>query len=249
MKQTLKDSIVCPVCGQSNPPLGVRCISCGSQIQERQAALDLFGTLYGLLDAPLSTFHKIAISEQKNYVYLLFAAVGPLIMSGMLASAHIGNVAGNFAIVFLIVALAGPLAGIVFMTLLALAFFGVCKAGYARYATFRLASAMLAYALMPMVLYSVVILPIALAVMGIQLFSTNPAPWQYKPAVFWTLMGFLGIAAAWTIANFDCALRALRAGRWGVFMLLGLFAAAIYLLIIALPGAVSSSLIRLIVSI
>ncbi|GJQ20934.1 MAG: hypothetical protein HBSIN02_12890 [Bacteroidia bacterium] len=59
--------------------------------------------------------------------------------------------------------------------------------------------AMLAYALVPIVLSVIVVLPIELMTFGMFLFTSNPNPAVIKPASFYILISLDALAALWTI--------------------------------------------------
>ena len=68
--------ITCRVCGTENDDLAVVCRSCKSFVQGKVDTLNLFETMWGLLEAPSRTFKKIAIARTKNYILPLSALCG-----------------------------------------------------------------------------------------------------------------------------------------------------------------------------
>jgi hypothetical protein len=167
-----------------------------------------------VLESPAATFHRIAISEQKNYVYLLFALCGPMVFAFVLSALHVGNYPVNFGLVLLSIAFLGPLVGIIVFPAFSAIIWLACRFGLARDHKYRRIQALLAYSFSPLAMYSAIVLPIACAVFGSTLFSNNPSAAEYKPLVFWVLGLLLTVATIWIMVNITTALKVVRVQRW-----------------------------------
>ncbi|MBE0645195.1 MAG: hypothetical protein IH600_14020 [Bacteroidetes bacterium] len=189
----------CPSCGVDNFTLQLRCSDCGAYVRDRVPALDLFSTLWGMLEQPTATALRIGRSEQKNYTHLLFALCGPLFFAAMLFVARVGDTTMPFGYLLLGVVAVGPVLGLLLLAaasllqrLLFRLFFGVIL-------RYRETAAWVAWSLTPMMWASVIVFPIQLSVFGLILFSTNPAPWQLLPLPFWMLGILSMISVIWSL--------------------------------------------------
>lgn len=199
---TVGQTIECPVCHTQNSYLAATCASCGAFIQDRVPKIDLFETAYRLLEHPRKTFLYIARSEQKNYVYTLYAFAGYALVAIIFVIAHVGNLNTNFIFTFAAFILVGPPIGIILLTLTSLVAWGMNILLWHTKISFRISSAFLAFSLVPIVFTIFFVLPIELAIFGNILFSNNPTPQFYKPEVFYLLASIDGIATLWTIFLF-----------------------------------------------
>jgi hypothetical protein len=189
----------CPSCGQENFTLQLRCGSCGAFVRDRVPALNLFSTLWGMMENPSATLLRIGRSEQKNYTHLLFALCGPWFFALILFLARTGNTDVAFGYMLAGIVLLGPLLGLllfVFATLSQKAFFRL-RFGVA--VAYRHAAALVAWSFAPVMWVSVVVLPLQLGVFGPILFSTNPAPWDLLPLPFWIFAILNALSFLWSV--------------------------------------------------
>src|SRR6059036_2490374 len=68
--------ITCSVCGQQNNELAVLCTSCQSYLQSKVENLNLFETIWQLIESPRSAFKRIVLAKHKNYVFVLSSLLG-----------------------------------------------------------------------------------------------------------------------------------------------------------------------------
>jgi len=68
--------ITCPVCGTRNHHLTIVCGSCGGFIQGRVENLDLFSTIWKLIERPRAAFLSISLSRYKNYSTIVPSVAG-----------------------------------------------------------------------------------------------------------------------------------------------------------------------------
>ncbi len=161
--------------------------------------MDLFESIYRVAEDPAKLFLTVARSEQKNYVYTLFAFAGFGLTALIFMAGAVGNLPVNFIFIFAIFVLASPVVGLFLMSATALAVWQWNVRVWRVRIPFRSTAAFIAYALIPVVISVVFILPIELAVFGPYLFSDNPTPQFYKPAVFYLLTGLDALALIWTL--------------------------------------------------
>jgi hypothetical protein len=187
--------VPCRSCGNDSFTLELRCAHCGAYLRDRVPSLNLFSTLWGMIESPATTALRIGRSEQKNYTHLLFALAGPLLVAITLFAARVGDAMIPFASILAATVLAGLLSGLLLFPLMALwqrmlmrLLFGV-SIGY------RESAAWIAWSLSPLMWASVIVLPLLLGLFGSLLFASDPAPWDVLPFPFWSL----GILCATTV--------------------------------------------------
>lgn len=214
--------IRCPVCGTENSDMATRCLSCGAIVQDRVPGLDLFGTVAALVTEPGKTFHRIARSEQKNYVYTLFAAAGPTLLALAFAAARLGESGFHFGLTVLLLFTAGPVAGIAVCITAAAIVQLTAGAACGKRLHFREAAPLTAYSFFPIGAVSLFILPLALAVFGSDLFTLDPGPYYYNPTLFGIFGTVASLCGVWSLVLLMRALRVVgvKAGRGASIVLL-----------------------------
>lgn len=194
----------CPVCRQQAHWMELRCASCGAVLRDRVPTLQLFATVWQLLVDTRGAMMRISRSEQKNYVYLLFAMEGVVSATLALVVARASDAGMQYGTIALLQWVGGVLVGLLMGPMLSLA--AALLLGRAR-ATYRLWSALLAYGMLPLALAAVIVLPVQMAVFGPNMFSLNPWPGSYDPASFWVLVVLLTLAVLLMLAWWRAALR------------------------------------------
>ncbi len=194
----------CAVCNSENLDLAIRCGSCGSLLQQRAKTIDLFDTLFNVWRYPDFTFRRVILAEHRNYTIPLafLEAIGLsffflfIVKAGDIFSIDLGRLlttgVGLAVVVFL------P-----FLYLFVLA--GYFLAGVSRTGASRGGfTAGMIYAMHPIALSAIIILPSEIAVFGSYVFSNNPSPVTINSVPFFLLAFldiFLGLAAALSIAR------------------------------------------------
>ncbi len=186
----------CPVCQTMNDHLAITCKSCKSFLQQRIENLDLFSTIWDVIERPGKAFRTIALANHKNYVFLLSAVAGIafvftlewLIKAGEYTDSLIALVGAGFVI--------GPIFGII--ALLFLSLFGVSLGRVLGLKmTVRNTLAVLSYAMLPHVIRLIFILPIELMTFGLYFFTKNPSAYQIRPTSYVLLIGLDGLLSMW----------------------------------------------------
>lgn len=226
----------CPVCGTSNDAFAVVCVSCKGYIQAKVDTLDLFSTMWGLMEAPSSTFRRIALAGTKNYVVPLAIGFGVALMYALLWNANYGvrepqllTIIGTGLAAGLVL---GPLLfGILARVLVALSgMLGRRVAG-------RDAFALFAYAAVPVVITLVIVFPVEIAIFGVYLFDNNPPPIVMNPVAYIVLVGLDMLAAVWSTVLLAIGLRVMTGAGWVVSALLAAAGAAAVLALFLIPLA------------
>jgi hypothetical protein len=171
-------------------------------LQGRIPNLNLFEVIWEVIEKPKSTFLKICLSEQKNYVYLLFSVVG----IGFLFTKFWFNGIGQYypdLLNLLIYGMAfGPVVGVLLFFIFTQCSYVISSKIFKTEITRRNITAVTAYAFVPMMFSTIFILPTKLIVFGIYLFTTYPSPQYIKPEVFYILSGLDILCLLYTVILF-----------------------------------------------
>ena len=180
----------CGVCDSKNLDFSLRCSSCGSLLQQGAKTLDLFSTIYDLWRYPDFTFRRIILSQHKNYTLLVafLEAIGLSFLSFFVLKA------GDILTIDIVRLVPDGIetAAVIFLPFL----YVFCGISYwaARVALTGASPkgfiSSCIYALHPIGLGAVILMPIEIAVFGPFIFSNNPAPQVINPIPFYFL-GFL----------------------------------------------------------
>ncbi len=189
--------IRCSVCGEENDDLSVVCVRCRSYLQSKVDTLDLFQTIWSLIESPRSAFRRIVLSRHKNYSIFLSCLLG-IALAYMVA--WLRNAGHLFTNMFALLAaglVAGPFLGLLFVPLFSVMMVWLGKVLGGK-AGFRNMFGVVAYASVPVVLSLVFVFPIEVAIFGGYLFDNNPPPLVINPVVYVTLLGLDTLAVLWS---------------------------------------------------
>jgi hypothetical protein len=191
--------IACTVCGTQNDEFTVVCVSCKSFLQMKVDNLNLFETLWSLMEEPSAAFRRIALARHKNYVVLLSCLQGMAIVYLIIWLKSLGARFPNFVLLVGAGLVIGPLAGVLFMVVYSLIVHRVGRllGGAGSYRNVRAATV---YASVPIVYSLVLVFPIEIAVFGPYFFSDNPSPLVINPVAYIVLLGFDAAAIVWSLA-------------------------------------------------
>ena len=189
--------ITCSVCGKENDDLAVICSHCKSYLQSKVNNLNLFETIWTLIESPRSAFKRIALARHKNYVFLLSSLLGMSLAYTLLWYKNLG---GRFSNVLTLVGtgiLTGPPLGILFVFLFSAVMLRIGKLLGGK-ATMRNTFAVVSYAAVPIIFSLVIVFPIEIAIFGLYFFDNNPPPLVINPVIYVTLIGFDLVAVLWS---------------------------------------------------
>jgi hypothetical protein len=221
----------CQVCSADNLDFAIRCKSCGSILQDSVKALDLFSTIYNIWRFPDSTLRKIVLATHRNYSLLLAALEG---IGLSFFALFIVKAADIYSLQFPLLLAAGLVLGLIVFLPTIYAF------GALSYATLRIKKtgaslngfiSGLIYAMHPIALGAVVLIPMDVAVFGSYLFSNNPPPQVINPVSFYflALLDLVSLVAAFVmvlrLTKVLYGVRLLGIGLAALFM--GIFSVAV----------------------
>jgi len=229
----------CPNCGEENSFLNQKCKNCGGFLQQRVPNLNLFETIIEVLEKPSFTFHKICLSEQKNYIFFLFSFAGFSLLFTLYSITSFGRLYSNLLYLLLPSLVFGPLLGIINFSLFSYFSFFITQRILKGESSLRNIRAILAYSLTPIVLATIFVLPTELIIFGMYLFTNVPPPSIYKPVPFYILVSLDILSVIYSIFLFYKGLSIANnfnslKSFLGLIILMIIFAAMFYLQILVL---------------
>jgi hypothetical protein len=205
--------ITCPVCGTTNHHLSVTCVSCGGYVQGRVDNLDLFSTIWKLIEHPRAAFLSISLARYKNYTTIVPAIAGIGAVFAFFWYIKAGDITTSAFSLFAAGAVTGPPAGVLMLLTMALLVRGALRIGRTP-VRFRNLYAVLSYSLVPVLLSVVFILPLEVFTFGRYFFSLNPPPWLIRPVSYYLFLSLDALVAAWTIVLAVTGLKVLIDCPW-----------------------------------
>lgn len=190
--------ILCPVCKHSNDEFSIKCISCGSYIQDRIPNLDLFSMIWLIIESPSAAFKKIIIAEHKNFVLFFSLFLGIAGSFTLIWAKKSGNSFDNLFPLLLFGSAIGVAISIPMLYCLVFLFHSIILI-FKRGAQFKVTYGIIGWSLVPIMLSVVFILPFELSTLGLLLFSTNPSALEIKPLVTIILLGLNGLMILWSM--------------------------------------------------
>jgi len=190
--------IVCPVCRHSNDEFAIKCVSCGSFVQDRVPNLDFFAIIWMMIESPAEAFKKIIIAEHKNFVLLLGLFLGIGATFSLMWGAQSGNSFDNLFPLLLIGSAIGVVISIPLIYLLIGTFHLAARLLKGK-GTFTETYGVIGWSLVPIMLSVIFVLPLEFSLLGLPMFSSNPSAYEVKPVVTAVLLGLDGLTALWSI--------------------------------------------------
>ncbi len=178
--------MLCEICNTLNSKFSVKCKTCGAFLQNPVRVLNLFETVGMLILNPTEAFHKIILSERKNFSIFLALLFGIAITFDLFYLAKAGEKVDNLALLIFYITAFGALLGIILITVISLVIkllllFSEEKIG------FKSIFSVFAYSVFPIAFSVFFLLPAFLSVFGIYYFTESPKPEALKPIPFYIL--------------------------------------------------------------
>lgn len=189
-------------------------MSCRGYIQTKVDTLDLFSTVWLVIEKPMKAFHRIAIAVHKNYVFFLAALSGIGHLFFLIYIWKLGDLPVHLIGIMAIGFTAGPILGLAMILLISLVQKGVA-ALFSLRTNIRQAMAVVAYSSVPIVFTLLFLLPIKLLTFGKYYFTSNPPPTLLKPISYYALLSLDGLCFAWSVVLYVVGLRTLYDVGWG----------------------------------
>jgi hypothetical protein len=227
----------CPVCGTENGDFDTICVSCKGFIQAKVDTLDLFSTFWGLFETPHRTFRRIALAKSKNYVLLLSAALGSVLVFTYLWYWQMAVRIPSLPTLLTIGLLIGPPVGIFVVWLLGIGIKWVLMMGKSALSA-RNCRAVFTYAALPLVATALIVLIFEIGIFGPYFFDNNPPPMVINPVAYIGLLGIEAAAGIWSLTLLTLGLRSTSGTTWPVASLAAFLGAGVLALLIIGVGPV-----------
>jgi hypothetical protein len=193
--------IYCPVCSQANDEFATVCTHCHGFLQNRVPHLDLFDTVWGIIENPRKTFRTIMLAEHKTYAFTLSAFFGIGCSFASLLFFRAGDRFDSLLQLIVFCILSGAVFGCGLAPILSMLHYGIIKTMGGK-GHFKNSLAVSAYAFVPIILSIVFILPIELSTFGMYLFTFNPSPQALNPVSYFLLFGIDAFCVLWSAILF-----------------------------------------------
>lgn len=195
----IKNSIICHNCGAENEYYKDICKNCKSHLRGRIVNIDLWKTIWYLIESPLKAFKEIILAEHKNYVVFILIVMGvkyfinSLVISNFLYHADSINET-SFGQVF-------PAGGIFIALVILLSFIFTRVLNMMGYRNiFKSVLAVLTYTFIPSVMIFAILSPIEFALFGQHWYYSNPSPLALKQNAALILFGIEILVYIWGCA-------------------------------------------------
>jgi hypothetical protein len=188
--------ILCSVCQTENDKYATICKKCGGFLQNRVPNLDLFDTLWRIIENPREAFRLIMLAEHKNYALFLYALYGISVAFSGFWYFRIGDRFENVLILIFWALLIGVPLGIALCPIVS-SFHWMLSKLLGGKALFRTSMGITSYALTPFIISLLLLLPIELMTFGMYFFTFNPHPIAIKPVSYIVLIGLNAVMILW----------------------------------------------------
>lgn len=192
------DKINCSKCSHINPPHKNICENCKNHLRERVVNIDLWDTVLSIIENPKTAFKNIVYAEHKNFIYFLlfFISIKNIIIARFISAPEIGlTKATSSTISVLILSI---IITTLFFVINASLFQLFSKKNIIKLRFIDIFS-MNVYSFVPFIIGLVIVFPVELIVLGSDIFSNNPYPFQIKPTITYILISFEVLLILWTI--------------------------------------------------
>lgn len=193
----MKNSIECKNCKSESPFHKLKCDNCGALLRTRVVNLDLFSTIWKLIETPSKAFANIIHAEHKNYLILILSLFGLrfFILSLTLSQANNENTYSllfklpNFALSFVYL--------LIFMFLTSFITTQLNKIVDVK-SRLRDNLSIYTYSLIPMLFGLFFLFPIEYAIFGEFAVTFAPSPFLLNPSISITLAIIEGLMLVWS---------------------------------------------------
>lgn len=196
-KSTLFELSNCSKCGHNNPPYLSICENCKSYLRDKVVNIDLWSTIYKLIESPSEAFKNILFSEHKNFIFFLLfiLSIKNLILIRFISVPVLGTDGVSTSLILQIV-LSILITGII-LSLISI----IQSKLFIKYKiNFRVIDVLSLnlYTQIPLVFSLIFIFPVELIVLGSDIFSNNPFAFQIKPAITYILIFLELVMIIWS---------------------------------------------------
>lgn len=191
----LNNAQICSNCGKENTLFEINCAKCKHYLRATVANIDLWQTIWQLLETPTKAIKNIIWAEHKNFVFFLLPLFAiKLFTSAVSFQSAINPNSGQTDYYYYNIAilLAIYISTILIFTKLFTVLIGKTKVRFKDNFT------ILVYSSIPLVLSLFVLTPIEYGIFGKHWFVFNPSPFMIKELLAYVLVGLEAIMLIWS---------------------------------------------------
>ncbi len=193
----MKNKIKCENCNSESDFYKMNCVNCGAVLRNKLPNIDLFSTIWLLIESPTSGFKRIIFAEHKNYqvLVLILLVIKMVFASFFLQSVFMEPVnyqnyfTPNFGIGF------GVLATLILLIPFVLK---LVLRGQSVITRYEDNLAIIIFSHIPLVLFLVIVLPIEFAIFGKFWMFSNPSPFVIKETAAYIFSTLEVLTFIWT---------------------------------------------------
>jgi hypothetical protein len=189
--------LTCQVCQTANDTYAMTCTSCGGFLQDKVPNLDLFHTIWRVIESPKEAFKIITLATHKNYSIFLFSLFGIALTFCGFWYFKAGDKFENIIPLIIFGIGIGLLIG-AFLAPIFTFLHWILSLFFSRKGSFKISLGITSYSIVPLILAFVFILPIELMTFGMYMFTFNPHPMTIKPLEYITFSGLYIILFIWS---------------------------------------------------
>jgi hypothetical protein len=198
--------IVCPICETQNNDLTSICAQCGGYLQTKVDNINLFETLWTLIEHPSKAFKNIAMAKHKNYIILLAFLSGIDLSFLLLWYWNVYDKLEDSKVFLLAGSGGGIILGLIVITIISLFVLSLAKIFKVK-TLFRNVWAVISFSFSPLVYTLIFLMPVKLLAFGMNYFSANPSPETLNPFIYFLILIIEGSMVIWTVALFIMAIK------------------------------------------
>lgn len=191
--------ITCPICKTENNHLASICFKCGGFLQAKVDNINLFETLWKLIEHPSKAFKNISMAKHKNYIALLSFLAGINLSFLLLRYWNIYDLLETTKTLFIAGVGGGILLGVLSITIISLLIFNLAKFFKVR-TLFKNVWSVVSFSFVPLIYSLIFLMPVKLLTFGIDYFGTDSSPVSLNQSVYYILMTLDSLMLLWVVA-------------------------------------------------
>jgi len=197
----MKNKIICENCHSENDYFKLSCSNCGSLLRDKTPNIDLFSTIWQLIETPTKAIKRIVFSEHKNYlIFLLLLLVTKFVFSSFFSQSVLIEpvnyqkyLSANFGIGFAII--------LFLIIVFPLIQKKILKSRNVN-TRYKDNLAILVFTQIPIILFLILILPIEFALFGKFWLFSNPSPFIIKETATYSFLIMEILVLIWSLILF-----------------------------------------------
>jgi hypothetical protein len=192
--------IECSICNTKNNHLATICPNCGGFLQTKVDNINLFETMWQLIESPVKAFKNIAISKHKNYIQLMGVLSGIDLSFLLISYLNLSNKMENPFSILIYGTVCGCLFGVLLISILSISVISIVKFLKAN-TSFKNIWSVISFSFLPFV-FSLILIPLRLSTFGASYYGSNPSPTLINPFVYYLYFIIEALLIAWFVILF-----------------------------------------------